>query len=110
MDEKKEQYFDPKDQALYTFGEYTIEVDFVTVDEVPAGWPFSRVKAKPWSDGEWKNESLPRKDKPCKHPGCLSHVSHPCEGCGRIAGGGGGLLMKKKRKQCLWLQNILVLK
>jgi hypothetical protein len=23
---------------------------------------------------------------PCKHPGCLSHVSHPCEGCGRIAG------------------------
>lgn len=24
--------------------------------------------------------------QPCKHPGCLSHVSHPCEGCGRIAG------------------------
>lgn len=23
---------------------------------------------------------------PCSHPGCLSHVSHPCEGCGRIAG------------------------
>jgi hypothetical protein len=23
---------------------------------------------------------------PCGHPGCLSHVSHPCEGCGRIAG------------------------
>ena len=22
----------------------------------------------------------------CKHPGCLSHVTHPCEGCGRIAG------------------------
>lgn len=22
----------------------------------------------------------------CGHPGCLSHVSHPCEGCGRIAG------------------------
>jgi hypothetical protein len=22
----------------------------------------------------------------CAHPGCLSHVSHPCEGCGRIAG------------------------
>ena len=23
---------------------------------------------------------------PCGHPGCLSHVSHPCEGCGRIGG------------------------
>ena len=23
---------------------------------------------------------------PCKHPGCLHHVSHPCEGCGRVAG------------------------
>lgn len=22
----------------------------------------------------------------CDHPGCLCHVSHPCEGCGRIAG------------------------
>lgn len=22
----------------------------------------------------------------CGHPGCLQHVSHPCEGCGRIAG------------------------
>ena len=23
---------------------------------------------------------------PCGHPGCLHHVSHPCEGCGRITG------------------------
>lgn len=23
---------------------------------------------------------------PCTHPGCLSHVSHPCEGCGRVGG------------------------
>ncbi len=22
----------------------------------------------------------------CDHPGCLSHISQPCEGCGRIAG------------------------
>jgi hypothetical protein len=22
----------------------------------------------------------------CKHPGCLSHLTHPCEGCGRIGG------------------------
>jgi hypothetical protein len=24
--------------------------------------------------------------EPCFHPGCLNHVTHPCEGCGRIAG------------------------
>lgn len=24
--------------------------------------------------------------EPCDHPGCLHHVTHPCEGCGRIAG------------------------
>lgn len=24
--------------------------------------------------------------EPCGHPGCLHHVTHPCEGCGRIAG------------------------
>ena len=21
--------------------------------------------------------------QPCSHPGCLSHISHPCEVCGR---------------------------
>ena len=26
------------------------------------------------------------KGQPCPHPGCLSHVSHPCEGCGRVMG------------------------
>lgn len=24
---------------------------------------------------------------PCSHPGCLSHRTHPCEGCGRVGGG-----------------------
>lgn len=24
--------------------------------------------------------------KPCNHAGCLSHRTHPCEGCGRIGG------------------------
>jgi hypothetical protein len=24
--------------------------------------------------------------KPCHHPWCLQHVTHPCEGCGRING------------------------
>lgn len=27
-----------------------------------------------------------RDGEPCNHPGCLSHISHPCEGCGRIGG------------------------
>ena len=26
--------------------------------------------------------------QPCEHRGCLSHISHPCEGCGRIGGDG----------------------
>ena len=26
--------------------------------------------------------------KPCGHSGCLSHVTKPCEGCGRINGQG----------------------
>jgi len=24
--------------------------------------------------------------QPCRHLGCLSHITHPCEGCGRIGG------------------------
>src|SRR5688572_18767831 len=24
--------------------------------------------------------------EPCSHPSCLSHVTHPCKNCGRIAG------------------------
>lgn len=33
--------------------------------------------------------------EPCSHPGCLSHLSHPCEGCGRIAG-----VSRKPLKMC----------
>ena len=29
-----------------------------------------------------------RSGQPCDHPGCASHVSHPCERCGRIAARG----------------------
>ena len=25
-----------------------------------------------------------RDHQPCDHPGCLNHISHPCEGCGRV--------------------------
>jgi hypothetical protein len=24
--------------------------------------------------------------EPCPHIGCLQHITHPCEGCGRIGG------------------------
>jgi len=24
--------------------------------------------------------------EPCGHPGCLHHMTHPCEGCGRVGG------------------------
>lgn len=27
-----------------------------------------------------------RDGEPCEHKGCLHHITHPCEGCGRIAG------------------------
>jgi hypothetical protein len=30
---------------------------------------------------------VPKNGVPCSHAGCLSHVTHPCEGCGRIEGG-----------------------
>jgi hypothetical protein len=35
--------------------------------------------------GTWEP---PRDGEPCSHPGCLRHITHPCEGCGRIAGKG----------------------
>lgn len=27
-----------------------------------------------------------REGEPCKHRGCLNHISHPCENCGRVGG------------------------
>jgi len=38
-----------------------------------------------------------RDGEPCSHKGCLSHISHPCEGCGRI-GGKGVVLMSNPEK------------
>lgn len=35
----------------------------------------------------WEAIRTLRDGEPCNHRGCLSHISHPCEGCGRIAGG-----------------------
>ena len=35
---------------------------------------------------DWNNLNRLKDGEPCGHPGCLHHVTHPCEGCGRIAG------------------------
>jgi hypothetical protein len=32
-----------------------------------------------------KNSNL-KDGQPCAHPGCLQHLTHPCEGCGRVGG------------------------
>ena len=36
----------------------------------------------------WMPKPRPRykPGQPCGHPGCLAHISHPCEGCGRTGG------------------------
>ena len=55
-----------------------------------------------WKDGKWvKLGDVARAAEmraswlanlpdgvPCDHPGCLSHITHPCEVCGRIGGKG----------------------
>ena len=38
-----------------------------------------------------------RDGEPCAHPGCLHHVTHPCEGCGRL----GGRRIKKRVKKII---------
>lgn len=52
--------------------------------------PKPMVKPKPKPKPKLKTErryEMDLKDgQPCQHPGCLSHVSHPCEGCHRIGG------------------------
>lgn len=37
--------------------------------------------------GKVIDDRFPIKDgEPCSHPGCLHHIKHPCDGCGRIGG------------------------
>lgn len=36
--------------------------------------------------GEARVGRILKDGEPCSHPGCLSHRSHPCEGCGRVGG------------------------
>ena len=33
--------------------------------------------------------ALLRDGEPCTHPGCLSHLTHLCDGCGRVGGRSG---------------------
>jgi hypothetical protein len=42
--------------------------------------------------------------KPCSHPGCLHHRTHPCEGCGRIGGKVSEVMrsIRKERKAKGW--------
>lgn len=39
-----------------------------------------------WPGAKYASMADLRPDQPCGHPGCLHHVTHPCEWCGRIAG------------------------
>ena len=44
---------------------------------------------KEWARAEYIPFEMPtllKDEEPCSHPGCLSHVTHPCEVCGRTAG------------------------
>jgi len=40
----------------------------------------------PWLSAKAERLARLRPDQPCGHPGCLHHFTHPCDGCGRIAG------------------------
>jgi hypothetical protein len=54
-----------------------------------AHWPFPPMSIHAVSDGHTAPSTKAhhlRDGEPCGHRGCLSHVSRPCEGCGRIAG------------------------
>jgi hypothetical protein len=48
--------------------------------------------------------------EPCKHPGCLSHVTHPCEECGRQWGPNGGFICFQSCPNCktnpIWINLI----
>ena len=39
--------------------------------------------------------------EPCSHRGCLNHVTHPCEVCGRIAG-----IAHRRRTVCKGRSNL----
>lgn len=46
----------------------------------------SRIEQEEINKLRENNPSALPLDIPCKHPGCLHHRTHPCEGCGRMHG------------------------
>lgn len=44
--------------------------------------------------------------QPCNHQGCLHHLNHPCEGCGRI--GGKGMVELPKWLIAAWKKHITI--
>lgn len=48
-------------------------------------WPaYRREKVRRLED-ERVSPDKPKPGEPCDHPGCCNHITHSCEGCGRIA-------------------------
>lgn len=41
----------------------------------------------------WDSDIAYKSGEPCNHKGCLNHITHPCEGCGRV--GGEGIILKR---------------
>lgn len=50
------------------------------------GWVIALVWAYQKEYKESKKTFKYKDGEPCPHSGCLHHISHPCEGCGRIGG------------------------
>ncbi len=51
-------------------------------------WDKPQRSLRTYVDGKYfhQDNKILRDGEPCGHPGCLKHISHPCEGCGRIGG------------------------
>jgi hypothetical protein len=48
--------------------------------------PMARGWREAWAKGLPDDYRPLRDGEPCTHPGCLRHLTHPCEGCGRVGG------------------------
>lgn len=46
---------------------------------------FKRLYENPW--GSFMKVKY-QDGQPCRHPGCMAHISHPCERCGRVGARG----------------------
>lgn len=64
-------------QGFLDSGEYVMDhIETVTMeDKEDVTMAIKLNISKKYKDGE-----------PCSHRGCLNHITHPCENCGRIGG------------------------